>query len=479
MKKLLLIPSLILISLSAAAKKPADNTRTTGYRYLEENATVYDALQKEVFAYSEPGYQEYKSSRAIANHLEANGFSVEMGVADIPTAFVATYGSGRPVIGLLGEYDALVGMSQTAEPRPHPATEGAAGHACGHNLLGTAPAAAAVAISKWLAEGHSGTIKYFGCPAEEGGGGKSYMVASGCFKDCDAVLDWHPADENNVKLWTGLANVRVVFTFHGQSAHAGSAPWEGRSALDGVESFNYLMNLMREHVTPDTRIHYAITGGGQAPNVVPNFAQVCYYIRSSKGTNLIPLLDRAVKAAEGAALGTGTTMSYEVINGSYERFINEALSEVYLKNLKKVGGTVLDEDEKEYCRQIFKNSGKEPDDLSNFTRISEGLGKREAKGASSDAGNVSQVVPMATLRYAAFPKASSLHSWQVAASAGSGIGTKVLLNVARIQYLTALDLFGDPALIGRIKDEYSATRGADFEYKQLQGDRKPPFDYCK
>jgi len=480
LKYAILLSAAFLMTFGAEAKKKSgSNTNTVGYTYLESNFQTYDAIQKQIHCYAEPGYQEYKSSEALAKQLEDNGFTVERGVAGIPTAFVATFGSGKPVIGLLGEYDALLGMSQDTVAFKKARVDGAPGHACGHNLLGTATCAAAVAISKWLAEGHVGTVKFFGCPAEEGGGGKVYMTREGVFNGCDAMFDWHPGTDNSVSLDPWLANVRIKFTFHGKAAHASAAPWDGRSALDAVEAFNHMMNLMREHVTPDTRIHYVITDGGKLPNVVPDRAQVDYYLRSSKASEVFSLAERAVKAAEGAAMGTGTTMEYELLNGCYEKLINRRLSEILLANLKQVGGLRFDGRERTYLTELRRASGEiEPGDLSRMETIVSELVPPSGGGASTDVGDVSQLVPTCSLTIAATPCAN-IHTWQMAATAGSTAGTKALLTVAKTFYLTALDLYGSPSDIHAIWDEYYKVQGHDFKYIPPVGNRLPPFDYCK
>jgi len=462
---------------SLAGKKAEDPMKTVGIKYLEENFKTYDAIQKHIHDFAEPGFLEYKSSAELSSHLRDNGFEVEMGVAGIPTAFVATFGSGEPVIGLLGEYDALPGMSQDTSTVNHPLVEGAAGHACGHNLLGTAPLAAAVAVSKWLAQGHEGTIKYFGCPAEEGGGAKAYMTAAGLFDGCSAVFDWHPSATSHVTLARGSSNMRINFDFKGKAAHAGGSPWAGRSALDAVESFNYMMNMMREHVVPNTRIHYMISNGGQAPNVVPEKAQVIYYLRGESGEAVRDLFERTLNAARGAAMGTGTTMSYEIINATYECNINETLDKVYCKNLQKIGGLKLDQREKDFLAEISENSGL-PKDFSNLETVSPDISPRVFGGGSTDVGNVSQVVPLARMYYSTTIQGASGHTWQQATIVGTTIGTKAVMNVARIQYLSALDLYTNPAILKAAWDEYYKQRGHDYKFKALQGDRKPPLDYC-
>lgn len=447
-----------------------------GIKWLDSNFTTYDKLQKEIHSYAELGYLETRSSAAIAKHLEENGFTIEWGVAGIPTAFIATYGEGKPVIGLLGEYDALKGMSQDTVPFKKPIVEGGSGHGCGHNLLGTATAASAVAISKWLAEGHPGTVKYFGCPAEEGGGGKYYMTRAGCFEGCDAVFDWHPSQINSVPLSPWLSNMRINFNFHGVSSHAAAAPEKGRSALDAVEAFNMMMNLMREHVSSDIRIHYIISNGGQAPNVVPDEAQVIYYIRGPKATDVKAVFDRALKAAEGAALGTGTTMDYEVVNACYERLINHGLAEVFLRGLQKAGGTMLDARESEFVKAVQRNSGAK-EDISSFTDVPAEVEPPQPGGASSDVGNVSQMVPLANLRICTAPLGvGGAHSWQQTATGGTTIGTKCLMTVAKTFYWSALELYTNPAEIKAIRAEFEAVRGKNPVFEPLM-DRKPPLDY--
>lgn len=449
-----------------------------GIKWLDANFATYDALQKRIHAYAEPGYLETKSSEAIAVHLEENGFTVERGVAGIPTAFIATYGSGSPVIGLLGEYDALKGMSQDTVAYKSPVKEGAPGHACGHNLLGTATASAAVAISKWLAEGHEGTVRYFGCPAEEGGGGKYYMTREGCFDGCDVMFDWHPGQSNCVPLSPWLANMRVNFTFTGTASHAGSAPWNGRSALDGVEAFDFMMNMMREHVPDGTRIHYIISNGGQAPNVVPEKAQAIYYFRAPKAAQVQDVFNRAVKAAEGAALGTGTRMDYEIINACYERLINRRLAEVFLRSLRKSGGTQLDARESEFALAVQRASGV-PEDLSCFTAIPTEVEPPLPGGASTDVGNVSQMVPLANLCICTVPAgAGGAHSWQQTAVGGSTVGTKCLMTVARTFYWAALELFTNPSELRAIREEFESVRGKNPVFEPLM-DRQPPLDFSK
>lgn len=483
MRKVMISALLAFVcSISAFAQKmPKAKRSNAGTAYIEQSFKTYDALQKKQHSLAELGYLEFESCELLARHLEEHGFTVERGVAGIPTAFVATFGNGKPVIGLLAEYDALPGMSQDTVSYKKPLVEGGNGHGCGHNLLGTGSVAGAVAISKWLAQGHEGTVKLFGCPAEEGGGGKAYMVREGCFDGTDIVLDWHPDICNLVNTESGLANVQMRFTFHGVSSHASSAPEKGRSALDAVEAFNYMMNLMREHVPDGTRIHYAITDGGKAPNVVPAKAQVLYYLRNQSRAVVANLKERAIKAAEGAALGTGTTMEYEVVSGNFERLYNQRLAEVLQKNLEAVGGVAYDEREKAFAIDMLKSSG-----ITDFSVLEKptkvlplGCDYPTLRGVSSDVGNVTWAVPTASFRGATFVPAGLGHCWQFTSSGGTTIGTKGVMNVAKVMFFTAYDLYTQPSVVEEVQKEFTERRGSDFVFVPLIGDRNPPLDYRK
>ncbi len=478
-RPIVLAAGLLLICTAAPGKGVKKAVQRCGLEYLDGSFAVYDRIQKQLHAFAEPGYHEYRSSALLASFLEENGFAVEKGVAGIPTAFVATYGSGHPVIGVMAEYDALPGLSQDTVAFRKPLDGQTYGHGCGHNLIGTAALASGVSIARFLAEsGAEGTVKVFGCPAEEGGGGKAYMTLAGCFDGCDAVFDWHPAPQNEVPLTSGKANIGIRFSFHGTPAHASSAPWNGRSALDAVEAFDFMMNMMREHLPAGTLIHYVITHGGDAPNVVPEYAQVYYYFRHPKGTVLRDeVIPRAVKAAEGAALGTGTTMEYEIVNGNYERLINHTLASLMLDNLKKVGGLDLDEREKAFVLDVLSHSDAQDKEkeLDDILTVRQDFGPAGSSGGSSDVGNVSQIAPVARLRVAT--TTTGIHTWQQTAIGGTTIGTKSVLNVARVFYLTAVELYMSPAKVKAIRDEFESVQGPSPVYIPLMGNRKPPLEY--
>lgn len=467
---------LFIIPATRAQNDPLDNS---AIRYLEESFDVYNQLQKNIWSHPELGFLEDYSSGLLQEHLLQNGFEVESGLAGMPTSFVASFGSGEPVIGILAEFDALPGLSQDTVPYRKPLIDGGNGHGCGHNTFGVAASAGAIAIKKWLEENnHSGTIKVFGTPAEEGGGGKVYMVRDGLFDDVDIVLDWHPGARNAVNVGTGTAIQMVDYTFHGVAAHAAGNPDKGRSALDGVEAFNYMVNMLREHVPISSRIHYVITDGGDAPNIVPHYAKVSYYIRSPDREILKDLKEWIDQAAEGAAKGTQTTVESEIISGFYERLYNKTLAEVVQQNLERVGGVEYNDREKEFAEQMIRELNRDLSILKEAVEIQPlAEEKPSTGGGSSDVGDVSWVVPTISFNTATFVPGSPGHSWQNVAAGGTTIGTKALLNSAKVFTLTAIELFTNPELTQAAIEEFEERRGPGFEYVPLLGDRKPALDY--
>lgn len=464
-----------LFLLSQPALAAAQMSKQEIMTYLDQREDELTDVAMKIWDLAEVGYMETESSALLAEELEAHGFHVEWGVAGIPTAFVAEYGSGRPVIGVLGEFDALPGINQDRVPVRQPIEGKRAGHACGHHLYGTASSAGAFAAAEWLRRtGSPGTIRLYGTPAEEGGSGKVYMVRAGLFEDVDAVLAWHAGDENDASPGSNLAVKSAKFRFSGQSAHAAGAPERGRSALDGVEALDFMANLMREHVPQETRIHYVITSGGSAPNVVPDFAEVYYYVRHPEPETVREIFDRLVTAAEGAAQGTGTTVEYEVIGGSYSRLPVVALQEVVYENLKTVGGVLYDDEEWRFAETLKRSLTPEPA-LESASEIQPFEWERTY--ASSDAGDVSWMVPASTLSTATWVPGTAAHSWQAIAAGGTSIGAKGMMVAAKTLALTAVDLFSDPAKLAAIQAEFRQRRGDDFRYEPLLGDRDPPLDY--
>ncbi len=452
---------------------------------LDKQAAHYGGISRQIWEFAEVGYQETKSSALLQDELKAAGFAVQASVAGMPTAFVATYGSGKPVIGILAEYDALPGLSQDALPERKPVEGRKAGHGCGHNLFGTGSVASAIAVKNYLQQaGKTGTIKLYGTPAEEGGSGKVYMVREGLFDGTDVVLHWHPADANGASAGTSLANITAKFRFRGVSAHAAAAPERGRSALDAVESMNYMVNMMREHIPSDTRVHYIITRGGEAPNVVPDFAEVYYYCRQKDRTVLQDIWKRIVKAGEGAALGTETKMEVEVIGGVFNLLPVETLARVMHKNLSLVGGVTYTPDETKWAEQIGETFGAsfgslhkpaEAQTVAPFVN----KGNDPVSGGSTDVGDVSWAVPTVGLGAATWVPGTAAHSWQAVAASGTTIGQKGMMVAAKTLALTAIDLLNDPALIAKARADWQAARGSNFKYEALLGNRKPALDYRK
>ncbi len=446
---------------------------------LESKTGYYSNIAQQIWDYHELGYQETKSSALLQEVLTEAGFSIEKGVAKIPTAFIASYGSGKPIIGILAEFDALPGVSQAAVPVREELVKGGNGHACGHHLFGTGSTAAAIAIKDWLiSSGKSGTIRLYGTPAEEGGAGKVYMVRAGLFDNVDAVLHWHPGDQNSANASSSLANKSAKFRFYGIASHAAASPQNGRSALDAVEAMNYMVNMMREHIPMESRIHYVITDGGKAPNVVPEFAEVYYYIRHPEMEMVHELFERAVNAAKGAALGTDTRMEYEVIHGLYNLLPNETLSQIMFNNLQKVGGVQYSHEETEFAQKLAtslpKNSQKplvSSEAVQPFKVINKG------RSGSTDVGDVSWMVPTAGMQAATWVPGTSAHSWQAVAAGGMSIGKKGMMVAAKTLALTAIDLFSHPETCEKSKQELLGKRSAGFVYKPLLGDREPPLDY--
>ena len=427
--------------------------------------------------YAELGFKESKSAQLHVQHLQEAGFKVDMGVAGMPTAFVASYGSGKPVIGILAEYDALPGLSQEALPEKKSIEGKAAGHGCGHDLFGTGSVAAGIAIQKLIASGKfKGTIRVYGSPAEEGGGGKVYLVRAGVFNDVDAVIHWHPSNKNEVTMKSALAYKSAKFRFYGISAHAAAQPEQGRSALDGVEAMDQMVNMMREHIPQETRIHYVITYGGKAPNVVPDYAEVFYYVRHPKRDQVVDIFDRVVKVAEGAAIGTGTTMKYEVIDGTHDLLLNKTLAEVMQPNLEQVGGVIYSEEEKVFAKKMQTSFIGTVPPIEEASKVFPVKIEMTAGGGSTDVGDVSYMVPTVGLSTATWVPGTPAHSWQAVACGGTEIGAKGMLNAAKTMAMTAIDLYLQPELIQKAKEEFKKQKG-DYQYKAMLGDRLPALTY--
>ncbi len=460
---------LILFFLSLAVHADLSN-------YIDQNKTKFENIALEIWSLAEMGYLENESSKLLQDTLEDYGFTVTTGIAGIPTAFIAEYNNGGPVIGILAEFDALPGLSQNNTPYRE-SIGGDAGHACGHHLFGVGSTQAAIAVRYWLEEtGTKGTIRLYGTPAEEGGSGKVYIARDGYFDDVDVVLHWHPDDSNRAHFSSSNGNKSAKFKFKGISSHAAGAPQNGRSALDGVEAMNMMVNMLREHMDEEARIHYVITKGGLAPNVVPEEAEVYYYVRHPNVDGVNSLFNRVVKAAQGAAEGTETQMTYEVMHGNYPLMPNETLSILIDEELNKLGGVTYNDEETEFATELYKtllNPDREIGDQQNI----EPLALSQTKG-STDVGDVSWKVPTSGVRIATWVPGTSSHSWQAVAAGGMSIGTKGSTLAAKALANSAVRLFEEPQLIELAWEEHNINIG-DHEYKALLGDRNPPLDYRK
>ena len=456
----------------------AQTTKKAVHKSIENRIKEYEKIAKSIWEWAEVGYQEEKSASLLKTTLAKEGFNIESSVAEIPTAFVAEYGSGKPIIGVLAEYDALPGISQAVATKRKPIINGGAGHACGHHLFGTASTAAAIAVKDYLeSTGQEGTVRLYGTPAEEGGSGKVYMVRAGLFDDVDVVLHWHASDRNAANPSTSMANRSAKFRFHGYSTHAAGAPEKGRSSLDAVEAMNHMVNLMREHIPDGSRIHYVITRGGNAPNVVPDYAEAFYYVRDFNVDILENIWARVIKAAEGAALGTDTRLEYEIIHGNRPVLANEVTQKIMYDNLAAIGGVKYNREEKDFAKGIYETL-REPDLEISSAEDVQPYKFSKGKG-STDVGDVSWMVPTAGLRTATWIPGTSAHTWQAVAAGGMGIGMKGMMNAAKTIAGTAVDLYNNPEAIRNAKKELLERRGPKFNYYSLLGEREPPLDYRK
>ncbi|MBE7539500.1 MAG: amidohydrolase [Opitutaceae bacterium] len=471
---------LLILGTAFAGGVLAQTSKDDVLARIDREQAPYTAIMNRIWELAEVGFKETRSSALLQERLKADGFKVEAGVAGMPTAFVAAYGSGRPVIGILAEYDALPGISQEGVPEKKARPGSTAAHACGHHAFGAGSIEAAAAIASWLkATGRPGTLRVYGCPAEEGGSGKVYLVRAGLFNDVDAVLHWHPGDGNGVTTGPTKANISAKFRFTGVASHASAAPERGRSALDGVESMDYMVNMMREHVPQDVRIHYVITRGGEAPNVVPAFAESYYYVRHRDRRIVREVFERVTQAAKGAAMGTGTSVSWEITGGVHDLLPNEALAKVAQANLERVGGFSYDESEKRFAAELGRTFIGGRTAAVELARAIQPLkiDPNGEGGGSTDVGDVSYVVPTVGVRTATWVPGTPAHSWQAAACGATTICVKGRLMASKALALTAMDLFSEPKVLSEARAELLRRRGEDFKYEPLLGDRAPALNY--
>jgi aminobenzoyl-glutamate utilization protein B len=460
-------------------------------RWIEENKSNLTDISDQIWGFAELGLQEFKSSNLLTKELEKHSFNVESGVAGMPSAFVATYGAGKPVIGIMGEYDALSSLSQKPISKRDPLIEGAPGHGCGHNIHGTSGIAAAIAVSKALkTKDVKGTVKFFGCPAEETLVGKIFMVRDGVFRGLDAVFSHHPSTMNAAGLGSTNALNSVKFQFHGVTSHAGSSPHRGRSALDAVELMNTGVNYMREHVVQEARIHYVIEEGGGAPNVVPAYASSWYYIRAPERAQVEHIYQWILKIAKGAALMTGTTFKYKFLTGGYNCLSLQSMVDLVVKNMREIGTPTYTEEEFTFAEEIQKTIPSENiteslkrskrDDWQNLTdvvidrTIPKPWGKGEVSGASTDVADVSWQAPTKEFTTATWVLGIPGHSWQVVAMGKSSVAHKSLIFAAKTMACCVLDTITQPSLLKKMWDELAEAKQGKKYVSPLPPDLKPP-----
>jgi aminobenzoyl-glutamate utilization protein B len=440
-------------------------------RAIDRHQSELISLSDQVWAFAETALREHRSAKLLADYADKQGFRVERGIAGMPTAFVASYGKGRPVIGIMGEYDALPGLSQKAEPRKAPLVEGAGGHGCGHNMFGAASLGAALAIKEQIESGAlEGTIRFYGTPAEEDVGGKTYMARDGVFNDVDVMLAWHPGDETKADTDSSQAMVDLAIEFRGRAAHAANDPWNGRSAVDALELFNDGVNLMREHIKPSSRLHYTIVDGGDVPNVIPEYAKVWLWARDWERAEVESLLARVRKLAEGAAIMTETTSTVTVQAGSWEVLPNLAGARLLDANLQWLGPVSYSDDEQAFARAIQRATGVPETGMDMRIRP---LENQEQEGGSTDVGDVSWVVPTLTLTVATAPAEAPWHAWPVVATGGMSIGHKGLSRAAKVLAATMVDLYERPDALAAVRADFADKKG-DIVFKAYVPDGPPP-----
>jgi len=456
------------------ARQTAGDPRATALAAAGEQAPLVERLGKQIWEYAEPAFQEHRSSKLLADTLESAGFRVRRNVAEMPTAFVAEFGSGKPVIALLAEYDALPGLSNAAEPIQRPDPRQMAGHGCGHNLFGAAIVGAALSAKTSMEKhGLAGTLRVYGCPAEEGGCGKAYLIRAGEMKDIDLALHWHPAASNTAEMKSSLAIIRFRVRFTGKSAHAAGSPHLGRSALDGVELMNIGVNYLREHVQSTARIHYVITHGGKRPNVVPESAEAWYYIRAPKMSEVQAIYARVRKIAEGAALMSETKQEIRMVTGSYEILPNEPLARAVDANLRAIGPPPYTDEDRQFAEAIRRElnlEGKGDDEplATTIKPFGGGVGN-----GSTDVGDVSWIVPTAGFNVATAANDIPGHSWGMTACAGSGIGIRGALTATKVLALSTIDFLVDAKLLEAARKDFNNRRD-ETKYEPVLDPSPPP-----
>lgn len=473
MRKLLLVVLFLTPLLASAAEPKFLPEKKAAAATIDKTQPEMTALSDRIWGYAETALRETQSAKALADFAEAKGFRVTRGVAGMPTAFVAEFGSGKPIIGIMGEYDALPGISQKAQPTKEPLLAGAPGHGCGHNLFGVGSLAAAIAVRDQIAAGKlQGTIKFFGTPAEESVGGKIYMLRDGVFKDVDVMLAWHPGDEVSSDTKSTQAIVDVIVEFHGRAAHAAFDPWNGKSAVDGLELFTHGVNMMREHIRPSSRLHYAILDGGKVPNVVPDYAKVWIWARDTERSEVNRLLGRLRQIAEGAALAADVQSTVTVQGGDWNMLVNMTGQRAAWENMNWLGPIAFTEDEQRFAKSIQKETGaNEKGLMANLKPFDANPGPPD--GGSTDVADVSWNIPVIHLSVTTAPLAAPWHAWPVVACGGMSIGHKGMVWASKALAATMIDLYRDPQLVQNVRGEF-VKNTAGVTYTPYIPDGPPP-----
>ena len=462
---LLLTIGALLVSSTAVAQK-INREKKAIIASVEAHQEALIAISDSIWALAETAFEEHESARILADYAEAQGLTVERGVAGIPTAFVATYGSGSPVISVLGEFDALPGISQKASPVKEPLNEGAAGHGCGHNLFGAASLGAAIAIKEQIEAGTlKGTVKFIGTPSEEKFFGKIWMVKEGIWDGVDVNVSWHPGANTEADVQSTLALVDFKVEFFGQTAHASSDPWNGRSASDALEIYTTGINYYREHIKPSVRLHYHIQDGGQVVNVVPDYSKLWVRVRDSNREGMTPVYERVREMAEGAAIMADVDYKISLISGIYEVLVNRRGGELMQHNLELLGPITYTAEEEAFGKAIQEATGKPQLGMdSTISPLRETL--ENPGGGSTDVGDVSWNVPNINLSVTVAPKDTPWHSWAVVACGGMSIGHKGMVHAAKAMSMTMADLFQNPKAVAEIKQEFKERKG-DVVYEPM------------
>lgn len=473
--KVLLMMVCCFAILTSYGQNEISKTKQAILASVENHEANLIKISDKIWMLAETAFEENQSSELLANYAEKQGFKVERGVAGMPTAFVATYGSGKPVISVLGEFDALPGISQKAQPTKDPLDEGAAGHGCGHNLFGSASLGAAIAVKELIESGKiKGTVKFFGTPSEEKYFGKIWMVTEGLWNDVDVNISWHPSASIEADVQSSLALVDFKVEFFGQAAHASADPWNGRSASDALELYTTGINYYREHVKPTVRMHYHIQDGGQIVNVVPDYARLWMRVRDTKRSGMMPVYERVMKMAEGAAIMANVDYKISLISGIYEVLVNREGGKIMQANLELLGPIEYTEEEITFAKKIQETTGKEQVGMDSVIKPLKET-KEHPGGGSTDVGDVSWNVPNINLSVTTAPKGTPWHSWAVVACGGMSIGHKGLSYASKAMAMTMADLFENPELVKKVKVEYRERKG-DEVYKAIIPEGPPPID---